>query len=1010
MQKNILFAVLVLLCLNFSVNGQGIISIKGRVLNHIGKPLARASIKTKSAAAISTNDAGEFKMQVTESIGTLSVSYTGYKTIIINYSAANRNNLEIILDEETGNLDEVQVMGYGQTTRRLNTGNITTIKAADIEQQPVTNPLAALQGRVPGLTITQTSGVAGSSFKVLIRGQSALDLSKSQNDPLFIIDGVPFEQGNTAISRLNSAAMNSAGEGGLSPLNTINPQDIESIDVLKDADATAIYGSRGANGVILITTKKAKYGKTNFAVNSYAGFSRVGRTMNMLNTSQYVAMRKEAFKNDGITPAAANAPDIMLWDTTRYTDFRKLLIGNTAHDAQMQLTITGGNEQTNFRLGGNYHRQTTVFSKDFADQVASVSLNVNHHSINNRFAVQFSAQFANDENRLPGKDFSRYLNLPPNLRLYDEAGNLSWAEGGVVYNTLGNGDIVNPLALLNETFNGNNSNLTGNLILNYKIVEGLTFKTNLGYNAFFTKGSSLKPSTSIDPYLISDYGVRASSGFSSSQLQNWIIEPQADYKVSGKWGKLSAMIGLTLQSKSSVSDYQTGNNYSSDLLLNSIAAAGTITASNDESLYRYSALFGRVNYNYMDRYILNISGRRDGSSRFGPDKQMANFGAVGLAWLFSNENLIRNNLSFLSSGKLRASYGVTGNDQIGDYKYLNLWSNTTSTYNGLAGLRPNTLFNPDYNWERIRKAEIGLELGFLNDRILLSAAYYRNRCSNQLINYTLPNQTGFGQVVKNFPGLVQNAGLEISLNTTNIQSSSFRWTTAFNVSGNRNKLVSFPNLASSSYNGSYIEGQSLNVIRALKYLGINPQTGVYMFEDLNGDGSLTSADYQIFGNTDSKFNGGMQNNFSIGNVEFSFFFQFTKQRGLNYLSQLSSNSPGKMYNQPDLVLNRWQNPGDEAELQRFTTITSSISGLLSYLRQSNGLYTDASFIKLRNINCSWSLPQRSLKHSPLQSCRVYAQAQNVLTITAYKGSDPETQNFYVLPPLKTFVFGLQLNF
>ncbi|RDC54141.1 SusC/RagA family TonB-linked outer membrane protein [Pedobacter chinensis] len=1002
--------VMAVLCLNFGAIAQTLTKITGRVANLEGKPLPGATLKIKQSGAITTtNNNGEFVLNVTEPAGTLLISFTGYKNKSLNYQVTNQSQLQIILDENTNSLDEVQIMGYGQTTRRTNTGNISTVKAADLERQPVTNPLAALQGRVPGLSITQTSGVAGSAFKVLIRGQSALDAGLSQNDPLFIIDGIPFEPGNTISGRLNSAANNSADEGGLSPLNTINPQDIESIDVLKDADATAIYGSRGANGVILITTKQGKNGKTSFNVNTYTGFSQVGRTMSMLNTSQYLTLRKEAFKNDGIIPTAVNAPDILLWDTTRYTDFKKLLIGNTAHDYQLQLSVNGGNEHTNFRLGGNYHKQTTVFAKNFADEVSAVSLSINHRTPDNRFSIQLSTQYARDHNKLPGKDFSRYLNLPPNLRLYDDQGNLSWEESGVVYNTLGNGDIINPLALLEEKFNSNNSNLVTNLVLNYKILEGLSFKTNLGYNQFNTKETLIKPTKAIDPNLITNYGVMPAASFSSSLLQNWIIEPQADYKRAGRFGTLNLMAGLTFQSKNSQSDYQYGNNYSSDLLLNNIAAAGLLTVGNDEATYRYNAVFGRINYNYDEKYIVNITGRRDGSSRFGPGKQMATFGAVGIAWLFTNEKPIKAQLPFLSSGKLRASYGTTGNDQIGEYKFLNLWANTTATYNGAAGLYPRSLYNPNYNWEMIKKAEAALELGLFKDRILFSAAYYNNRCSNQLINYTLPSQTGFFQVVKNFPGLVQNAGLEFTLNTINIDRNGFRWTTAFNLSANRNKLISFPGLSASSYKSRYIEGEPLSLIQALRYLGVNPQTGVYTFEDFNNDGRLTSADYQLFGSRDPKFNGGFQNNFSIAGLELTFFVQFTRQLGLNYVNQLSSSTPGKIYNQPVVVLNRWQNEGDVTDIQKLTSATNSTAGALSNLRQSNGLYTDASFIKLRNVSLSYQFPQQWLSRYPISGCKIYAQAQNVLTLTHYKGADPETQNFYTLPPLKTFVFGLQLN-
>ena len=1013
MQKTLLIIVLAALCLNFKAKSQGTI-INGKVLSTLNNtPLVGATIKVKGTSLITYSGTnGQFILKDIASKATLVISFIGYEPKEITAA----DDAMIYLDRSTSKLDEVQVIAYGTTSQRLNTGNVTSVKAADIESQPVSNALAALQGRVPGMVVTQTSGVAGSSFKVQIRGQSALDLNLSQNNPLFIIDGVPFEPGISATNQINSAANNptAISSGGLSPLNAINPQDIESIDVLKDADATAIYGSRGANGVILITTKKGKPGATRFNINMYSGLSRVGNTMSMLNTQQYVAMRKEAFANDGLTPSANSsdpgyAPDIMLWDTTRYTDFKKMLIGNTAHSNNIQASVSGGNELTQFLIGGGYHKETTVYPGDFSDDIASFHFNINHSTANKKFTILFSGMYSSDANNMPQTDLTRYINLPPNLRLYDAQGNLSWADNGVVYNTLGNGDIINPLSLINQNYSSTNVNLSGNLVLSYKVLPGLILKSSFGYNTFNSDERSTQPSSSIDPNLVAD-GVLPSAAFAGSSSRNWIIEPQAEYNLATHLGKLDILIGNTLQNKSGKTSSMYGTNYSSDLLLNSIGAAGNITASNDNVQYRYTAVFGRINYNYQDKYIINISARRDGSSRFGPDKQRANFGAAGLAWIFSNEAFIQKNLSFLSYGKLRSSYGTTGNDQIGDYKFLNLWSSTTNTYNGLSGLYPKSLYNPNYNWEINKKFEVALDLGFFKDRILFSASYYNNRCSNQLINYTLPSQTGFFQVVKNFPGLVQNTGVELVLTTRNIHTNAFNWTSSFNISIPQNKLVSFPGLSTSSYKNTYTIGQSLTRIMALKYTGVDPKTGIYTFEDVNKDGLLTTADYRLSGNTDPKFYGGLQNNITFKNFDLSFFFQFTRQTGLNYISQLYSYVPGFTYNQPGIVLNRWQKPGDMAETEKFTSGYNATYGALGNLNLSDGKYTDASFIKLKNTSLSYRLPVAWLKRYHITGCRIYIEGQNLLTITNYKGADPESQNFYILPPLKTLVAGFQLNF
>lgn len=982
--------------------------ITGKVTDENGQPMAGVTVSIKGGSASTMTDAeGNYSITADEK-STLIFSYVGYQSK--EFSVKSSKTIYLSLQPNSAELDQVQIIAYGTTTRRLNTGSVSTVKAADIENQPVSNPLAALQGRVPGMVITQTSGVAGSSFRVQIRGQSSIDLALSQNNPLFIIDGVPFEAGISPTNRLTSAANNptSISTGGLSPFNSINPQDIESIDVLKDADATSIYGSRGANGVVLITTKRGKPGTTRVSVNAYFGLNEVGRSMDMLNTQQYIAMRKEAIVNDDLVPSKNTAdhgyaPDIMLWDTTRSTDFKELLIGNTGHTQKIQASISGGNNLTQFLTGTSYHKESTVYSNKFSNNIASLNFNINHKTADQKFNFQLSGMYSNDNNKLPRYDLTRYLNTPPNIRLYDDAGNISWDEEGVSYWSLGH---TNPLSYFEERYNSVNENLNSNLNLSYIILPNLLIKANLGYNIFRTDESSGRPKAAIDP----NVSQLPSAYFANAANRSWIAEPQLEYNLNGTVGKLIMFLGSTFQDRSGISNYMSGLDYTSDLLLNSIAAAGTISATNDRTQYRYTAIFGRINYNYLDRYIVNLTGRRDGSSRFGPKQRWASFGAIGAAWLFSNEKFIQKKISFLSFGKIRGSYGTTGNDQIGDYKFLNLWSSTFNTYNGLAGLFPRSLYNPNYNWERSKKFEVALEVGFMRDAIFLSSSYYNNRADNQLINYVLASQTGFGTVVRNFPGLVENSGVEVVVRTNNISTAQVRWSTSLNITLPKNKLVSFPNIAATSYNSSYIEGKSLSVIRGYNFLGIEPQTGIYTYEDYNGDGQLTRAgDFQVFGNRDPKFYGGLQNNFSFKGIDFSFFFQFTKQIGSNYIQQLSTAAPGRIFNQPNIVLNRWQKAGDISDIQRFTSIASGISGAVGNLNLSNGKYTDASFIKLKNLSLSYRLPERWLNRYRIAGCRIYVELQNLLTITNYKGSDPEVQDFFVLPPLKTMVAGIQLN-
>lgn len=978
--------------------------ISGTVYGENHVPLSNVSIAVSGGEGTSTDSKGYFSLKNVNETETITISAVGYESKQL--PVKGKIYFEVQLTVAVSQMDETLIIAYGTTTKRLSTGNVSKVTSEEIEKQPVSNVLAAIQGRIPGMIVTQSSGVPGSAFNLEIRGRSSLDLSLSRNDPLILIDGLPFEAGNLPTNQLMSAANNpvSASEGGLSALNSISPGDIESIEVLKDADATAIYGSRGANGVIIITTKKGKPGKSKLNMSYYSGFSKAPNLIRLMNTKEYVQMRKEAFQNDGVIPDANNAPDIISWDTTRYTDFKKLLTGGTAHSTDANVQFSGGTSFTSFLLGSNFHKETTVFPGNFDDKRTSVNLSLNHASSDRKFSLSLSTLFSNDDNHLLSLDVSRYLQLPPNLLLYDTSGELAWSEKGVSFSSLG---ATNPLAQLNQKYHSVNQNLSSSLNIYYEIIEGFKIKLTTGYNLFTTDENSIEPKTSLDPSAPD----LPSSSFADSRTTNWIAEPQLTYTHQISKGKLDLLAGASLQEKLYKGSTVLGSNYGSDLLLGSIAAAGNITSSNFYNQYRYQAVFARIGYNYNNKYLVNFSGRRDGSSRFGREKQSANFGAIGAAWIFSNEKFISNNLRFISFGKIRGSIGITGNDQIGDYKFYDLWNSTVYTYQGTPGLFPVGLFNPNYSWEKNSKQEAAVDLGFFNDRVLASASLYRHRSSNQLINYSLPVQGGFTIVVRNLPALVQNRGFEFALNTQNIKTKKFNWTTNFTLTIPKNKLLEFPALSTSPYATSLVIGEPLSVIHRLRYLGVDPSTGVYQYEDLNRDGKLSSADYQALGNRDPKFYGGFANQLSIQNFDLNFFFQFVKQLGTNYLSNLYSTIPGTAYNQPSYVLNRWQKSGDVAVIQLYSSQLSGAANLASVrLPVSNAIYSDASFMRLQTASLSYHLPKIWTKKLRAGDCKIYASGQDLFTITKYKGADPESQHFFQLPPLRTVALGIQLTF
>lgn len=976
--------------------------IKGSVIDANGVGLPGAVIRDKNRKTTTfTNTKGEFAINVED--GTvLVVSFLGFKTqeVAVRKGA---NNLIITMEEEVSKLDEVSVEGYRKGSQRLATSNISRITAEELDKQPVQNPLQALEGHIPGMVVSQSTGVPGARLNIEIRGRSNFDNFLSTDQPLFIIDGVPTAAGNDKVN-VQSGPFGPATTNGLTAFAGLNTADIESIDVLKDADATAIYGSRGANGVILITTKKGKAGKMVLSANVYSGISTATYLTPLLNTQQYVAMRNEAFANDKLTKSNSNAYDLLLWDQNRYTDFEKLLIGNKARSTDAQVNISGGSLSTTYRIATGYHKETTVWPGDKSSDRLSTSFNLNTRSQDEKFTAALTGNYSVSNSDLVAGDLASAAILPPNYRLYDANGNLAWNEGGLYDGK------DNPLALLKQQYASAMYNLNANLVLNYRLLQNLTLRSSFGYNSTQNNEQRVIPIASQNP--MKPGGATGTSGFGNSFFRNVIAEPQIEYNGHVNKGKLNVLLGTTYNQLNTSTQSISALGYNSDDLIGSLRAATSISATNSSSQYNYQAVFGRVNYNWEDKYIINFTGRRDGSSRFGPDFRFSNFGAAGAAWVFSNEEFLKNN-KIVSYGKLRASYGTTGNDQIGNYTYLDSWS-AASNYTDSTTLLPTKLYNPYLHWERNSKLEFGLEMGFFKDRVLFTASAYQSITSDPLVTYPLPKITGFASIIQNLEGVrVQNRGLEFTLTTKNFNGGSFKWSTDFNLTVPQNILKQYPDIQNTAYSTRYILGKSLTEIFSAQYNGVDPATGLYTVKDVNGDKIASSADYADYGNYDPKFYGGITNSFNYKRFNMSFFVQFTKQLGRNWRQSGAVLSPaGTANNAPTLVLGRWQNPGDITDVQKFTTSAGSLTGLSGYYAGyfSNLFYvTDASYARLKNVYLSYDVPSKWLNKVHIRSFRVYMQGQNLFVITPYKGADPETQSFTLMPPLRTITAGLQLS-
>jgi TonB-linked SusC/RagA family outer membrane protein len=954
-------------------------------------PGVTVSIKGKATTGTISDFNGQYKITASPD-DILVFIFMGFKSV--TEYVDGRKTINIQLQEDITSLQEVRVnAGYYSVKEKERTGSIAKISAKDIEKQPVNNPLAAMQGRMSGVNITQSTGTPGGGFAIQIRGINSL--RAAGNDPLYIVNGVPYATQSLGSAEITSGILQTQS----SPLNSINPSDIESIEVLKDADATAIYGSRGANGVILITTKKGKAGKSSFRVQASTTVGKITNYVKLLNTQQYLTMRKEAFKNDGVSQYSVSDYDINgTWDQTRNTNWQKELIGKNAYISNIQLSLSGGNADTQYLISGTWRDETTVFQGDAHYTKASVHSSMTHRSSNEKFKLQFSADYSNDINKLPVTDFTRIAyTLAPNApALYDSKHNLNWQ----------NGTFQNPLANLIGTYSTNTQNLIANTLLSYRLANGFEIKSSFGYTDTRLSETRTRPNTMYNPI----FNVSTSLSrlvVNKGTRQSWIVEPQITW--AHKWNKLdiSMLAGTTFQNQKQESLALDAYGFANNNVINSLAAASSITIF-DHNLteYSYNAVFGRLNLNWNSQYILNFTARRDGSSRFGNDRRFANFGAIGAAWVFSKEKILESS-STISFGKLRASYGITGSDQIGDYQYLDTYTVTANNYNGTTGMAPARLFNKNFGWETNKKLEAAIELGFLNDRIFLTTAAFRNRSGNQLVGVPLPGTTGFPSYQANLDATVQNSGLEFDLHTINFKTKNFTWSTSLNLSALKNKLLEFPNLQGSTYKNTLMIGESLNIRKAYHFTGMNPDTGLYTLMDYNNDGIISSIeDRAIIIDYTPKFFGGLTNQFRYKNWSLDFLFQFVKQQGSDILNTFAIT--GAFSNQPNSVLNHFPENSTASYVQQYTTgANPAASKAFSDFTQSDVFVNDASYIRLKSITLTYQLPPFLQKNI---SGQIYLQGQNLLTFTNYDGPDPENQSSFNLPPLSQITLGIQLSF
>jgi TonB-linked SusC/RagA family outer membrane protein len=711
-------------------------------------------------------------------------------------------------------------------------------------------------------------------------------------------------------------------------------------------------------------------------------------------------MRRKGMANAGQTPTAANAPDLVTWDQNGYTDFQKLLIGNSAKTTDVNMRLSGGDRRTTFFMSGTFHDEQNVFSTDQGYRRGAVNLNASHATENDRLRVGVSVLYNNDKNNISTTDLtSTAYQLAPNFPLYNPDGSYYWT--GVVAGT------TNPVANFNKRNENKTSNLISSLSLQYELMKGLDFKTTAGYSRTDMDQTEFIPLSSQDPTLSSSM---ARAFYTYNVTNNYIVEPQLTYSKDLWKGHLDVLAGGTWQFQNSRQPYYvSASGFVSDEFIGNVGSATTKSISSTSSQYKYASLFGRVTYNIASKYIANVSFRRDGSSRFGPNNKFGNFGSVGAAWIFTEEQFMKNSgLGWLTFGKLRGSYGVVGSDNIRNYQYLETFATSNYVYNGSTGLVANQIANSEFKWEQTTKIEGALDLGFWNDRLLFSAAHYRNRTGNQLMSFNLSPQTGFTSYQANLPAWVENSGWEFTLTSTNLVRNGLRWTSAFNFSRNQNKLVKYPNLEKSPYANTYEVGKPISSYRVYHYTGLNETTGLPTVEDRNASGSITTADRYYYSPSTPDFFGGLSNTLTWKGFTLDVLFQFVKQKGKSLMTYSTSPSYyiASNSNLSADVLAEYLALGNENQL--LSAGLPAYQAFMNYV-SSDTQVIDASFIRLKNVSLSYALPTRVTSAARMQAARIFVQGQNLLTFTSYDGYDPESQGL-ATPPLRTIMAGIEITF
>jgi TonB-linked SusC/RagA family outer membrane protein len=896
-------------------------------------------------------------------------------------TVGTREVIDLAMVSDIQQLSEVVVVGYGTEQKKLMTEAVGVVKSDAIKDLPVPTVDAVLQGQTTGVQVSQNSGTPGGAMSVRVRGNTSLSGS---GQPLYVIDGIPIITGDYA-------QIGYEGQG-INALSDLNPNDIETMSVLKDAAASAVYGARASNGVVLITTKRGKTGKSSVNFNMYKGFQQVWNRLDMLNAAQWKDYRKDL---TGVEPA----------DTGADVDWQKEIF-RTAPMSNYELSTTGGNDKTKFFISGNYFDQDGILIGTAFKRING-RINVDH-KVNDRLNVGTSIGLTySKSNRVEG-DASLHGPLPNGI---------STPAVISVYNADGSynqsGPYSNAVSIANEATNENFTYRTlGNVFADYRILPGLTVTSKWGVDFYNLREHAFEFNT-VQGQKYNGLGFET-----YTNVLNVVSNNMLRYETSFGQHNLDAVVGYSFEKRETRNSYMRGQDYADENLqyINSAATKVDVTANAvDHGLRSY---FSRINYNYNGRYIVSLSGRIDGSSNFGPNHKNGFFPAASVAWRMAEEDFIKDNLSVVSEFKLRASYGLTGNEDLQAFSYQAMYG--TASYHGAPAIYPTQIPNPDLKWESTAQFDVGLDAGLFEDRITLSFDYYNKQTKDLLQSRPVQPSSGFGGAYQNV-GELENKGIEVSLGYNN-RFGDLQWTSRLNVSANRNKVTKLYGgqpLDDAGRGGNRImEGQPIGVFYDLKSLGVDPSTGDIVFADTNHDGEITTDDRTVVGNPNPKFIGGFTNTFNYKNFDLSVFLQWSYGNDVFNGSRLYLESLQRGDNQTTAVLRRWKKPGDITDIPR---ATSDPTAAANNVRVSSRFIEDGSYLRVKNVTLGYTLRSKFSDKVMLSSLRIYASAQNLFTFTNYGGLDPEVNysgndisvvgtDFFTFPQARAITFGLNLKF